>query len=103
MELNLHAPHIDLPHGPLEEQVQHALERFADRLTRVEVFIKDLNADKGGVDKRCVIEARPSGQDPVAVEHDAEGIGEAVGGAAKKLQRLLDHKFGKQGDHHPHG
>lgn len=99
MEIFVHAPHLDVQEDSLREQVTHALERFGDRLTRVEVFLKDLNADKGGVDKHCVIEARPAGQDPVAVEHDAANYPEAVGGAAKKLQRLLDHKFGKQGDH----
>ncbi len=42
--------------------VEASLERFADRITRVEVFLSDVNGAKHGArDKRCVMEARASG------------------------------------------
>jgi len=86
----------------LAKDVEHALAHYAERLTRVEVFLKDENADKGGDDKHCVVEARPSGLDPVAGEHTAATLHEAVQGAARKVQRQLETRLGKLGDKHAH-
>ena len=80
----------------LEETVGKSLDRFSTQLTRIEVHVGDDNAAKGGaVDKRCQIEARPAGRDPVSVTNSAPTIELAVAGAAKKLQRLLDSLYGR--------
>jgi ribosome-associated translation inhibitor RaiA len=81
----------------VHETVSHRLERFAERLTRVEVHLSDVNAHKGGLDIRCVIEARPSGMQPVIAEELAEDVPKATRGAADKLVRALDTRFGKRG------
>lgn len=77
--------------------VAGSLERFGDRITRVEVHLSDVNAQKGGQDIRCVVEARAAGLDPVAVDDMAEDVQRAVRGAAGKLQRALDSRLGKLG------
>ena len=41
----------------VDDHAMPELGRFAQHLTRVEVHINDVNADKGGTDKRCMIEA----------------------------------------------
>lgn len=79
------------------EDVEAALARFRDQLTRIEVHLSDVNADKGGSDDvRCVMEARPAGQAPLAVTHEAATVTEAHRGAASKLSRLLDTRFSRQ-------
>ena len=78
--------------------VESALERFAEHITRVEVHLSDENGDKGGTDKRCVMEARLEGMQPVAVTDQAENMEQAINGAADKLERLLDHELGRLGD-----
>ena len=79
--------------------VESALERFADHITRVEVHLSDENSShKGGIDKRCVMEARLEGMQPVAVTDEAETMDEAVGGAADKLEKMLDHGLGRLRD-----
>ena len=86
--------------GHVETEINAALSRFSSRLTRVEVHLGDENADKSGeVDKRCMLEARPAGQQPVAVTHYAATVEEAIGGAAQKLNNLLESKFGRLDDH----
>lgn len=76
--------------------VEDRLERFDDFLTRVEVHVSDENAQKAGADdKRCQIEARPKGQQPVSVTHKAETLELAVEGAIDKLNNALGHQFGK--------
>ena len=83
----------------VESTVNNALKRFEDRITRVEVHLSDVNGDKFGIqDKRCLMEARPAGRDPVAVSNQAATIEEAVRGAAQKLKRLLDSLFGRAED-----
>ena len=80
----------------LESSVADTLKHLEDRITRVEVHLSDVNADKGGNDdKRCMMEARPAGQQPVAVTDEVATVEGAVHGAANKMKRLLDHHFGR--------
>jgi hypothetical protein len=73
-----------------------SLARFSGRLTRVEVHLGDENAEKAGpVDKRCMVEARPAGQHPVAVTDHAATLDEAWRGALQKMGTLLERRFGK--------
>ena len=65
--------HIDA-HDELTHQVETVMEgavgRFADQITRVEVHLSDENSQKGGGDdKRCLLEARLAGLQPIAVSH----------------------------------
>ena len=81
----------------VEEAIENALGRFAERITRVEVHLSDINADKGGRDTRCVMEARVAGLNPVAVDEQAHTPRDAARGAAGKLERALDTRLGRLG------
>mgnify|MGYP003571176886 CR=1 FL=1 len=75
-------------------QVDHAIGHLGDRLTRVEVHLGDTNAKKGGPDdKRCMIEARPRGAQPVAIEHRSDDLYDAITEGASKIRRALTRKF----------
>lgn len=76
--------------------VASKLERFDDELTRIVVHLNDENGDKSGAqDKRCQIEARPKGLQPISVTHRAESLEQALDGAIEKLGNALSHQFGK--------
>ncbi|MBK3867084.1 ribosomal subunit interface protein [Pseudomonas stutzeri] len=76
--------------------VASRLDRFDEELTRVVVHLNDENGDKAGAhDKRCQIEARPKGLQPVSVTHKAESLELALDGAVDKLNNALAHQFGK--------
>ena len=65
-------------------------------LTRVEVHLNDENAGKSGAqDKRCQMEARIKGHQPLSVTHKAESLDLAVDGAADKLLRAITNLSGK--------
>jgi len=81
----------------VKDTVEHHLTRFGDRITRVEVHLTDVNSQKGGRDIRCVMEARVGGMQPVAVDELAHDWEKATKGAAEKLVRALDTRFGKLG------
>lgn len=76
--------------------VAEKLERFDDEVTRVVVHLNDENGVKAGAqDKRCQMEARPKGLQPISVTHKAESVEMAVDGAIAKLHSALQHQFGK--------
>ena len=82
--------------------LNESLARFKQEITRVEVQLTDENhaAKGGGVDKRCMLEARVTGRAPVAVTNYAANQDLAFRGATDKLAHALDHVFGKQDRKH---
>lgn len=89
-------PASDALDGHVRERINHDLKRFGERLTRIEAHLHDENEKKRGpADKKCVLEARPRGLDPIAVEDRADDFFQAVTGATRKLQHALDTRFGK--------
>jgi len=76
----------------VEAVVRDNLDRFSEQITRVEVHLSDENSDQksGTDDKRCVLEARLAGLQPIAVSHEAVTVEQAVDGAAEKMVRSLD-------------
>ncbi len=84
----------------VSDEVESALERFSDRITRVEVHLSDENSDKkgGNDDMRCVMEARLEGRQPVAVTHHAATLDQAIDGAADKLASLIESTLGRLRD-----
>lgn len=85
----------------LEDHVRAELSstigRFTDRITRIEVHISDVNGHRksGPADKRCMLEARPNGMDPIVVESSTDDYNTAVSDAAGKLRRALTTKLEK--------
>lgn len=85
--------------GQTQATVESALGHLADHITRVEVHLSDENGTKAGShDKRCMMEARLEGHQPLAATHEAETIEEAIDGAVERLKRSLDDTLGRLGD-----
>lgn len=102
MQIQVHALDGELPaafRDFAEARVSETLRYLARRLTRVEVHMTDINGRKQGIDKRCVIEARPRGMKPVVVEHEAAEARDALLQAAQKLQRALKTQFDRRSPH----
>lgn len=77
-------------------EIESEIGRFAERITRVEVHLGDQNGPRGGPDdKRCMMEARPAGSQPVVVESHGSEFHAVVTDAAGKLKRLLSRRFEK--------
>ena len=87
--------HADLRDATIAT-VEATLNRFAGRITGIEVHLSDQNGAKGGEnDLRCVMEAKLAGLPPLAVRHEAAELAESVQGAADRLGRLLEHHLGR--------
>ena len=80
----------------VEQVVTDALQRFGDQVSRVEVHLADTNGGKSGDnDKHCTMKARLEGRPPATVTAEAPTMRGAIGGASRKLQRLLESSLGK--------
>lgn len=91
-DLNIH----ELFAEKLKALLTAGLKRFSEHITRLEVHLSDENGTKKGEnDKRCVLEARMEGRQPIAVTADAHTHEESVKSAMHKLKASLDTITGK--------
>jgi ribosome-associated translation inhibitor RaiA len=107
MQIQINTDHSIEGHEALAAQVrgvvEGALSRFSDHITRVEVHLSDENSKKNSPnDKRCMIEARLEGHQPIAVTHHAATPGQALDGAVDKLTRLIENTLERLQDQKRH-
>lgn len=80
----------------VKAEVGRVLERFASKVTRVEVHLSGVNDGKSGrADNRCLVEVRPAGAQPLSASANAIRMEAAVSAALGKAQRSLTTFFGK--------
>jgi ribosome-associated translation inhibitor RaiA len=84
----------------VEVVVAGALGRFGNRITRVEVHLSDQNSSQKAAqnDKRCVMEARLAGLQPITVSDQGSSLEQALDGAADKLVQSLTRTLGRLDD-----
>jgi len=84
----------------VESVVLDKADRFGDQITSVQVHLHDDNSPdkKADDDFRCLMEARLAKLKPVAVNHHADNLHQAINGAADKLARSLESTLGKLED-----
>jgi hypothetical protein len=80
-------------------QVESALSRVGEHITRVEVHLSDENGKKKGLnDIRCMLEARLENHPPLAVTNQSDSLEQAVEGASEKMLRLVESTLGRMRD-----
>ena len=76
--------------APFIALISGELKRFSDHITRVEVYLTDENGGKSSPDdKKCTIEARIEGKQPVAVTSHGNTYEQAVNATVEKLTGML--------------
>jgi ribosomal subunit interface protein len=84
----------------MTDLINKDLARFDTFITRTEVHLSDENGNKKGPkDKKCVIECRMKGMDPVAVTSQEDTIRKAVDAAIDKMKAKLTSIVGKLREH----
>jgi ribosome-associated translation inhibitor RaiA len=80
--------------------ISEELSRYSAQITRVEVHFSDEDGNKDGYnDKRCMVEARLAGMNPIAVINLANTHEQAVFGALDKLKTSLKTIKGRLRNH----
>jgi hypothetical protein len=76
--------------------ISDELSRYNDKITRLEIHLSDEDGSKDGQnDKRCMLEARLEGMQPIAVRDHSNTYEEAVMGTVNKLKSSLKSKLGR--------
>ena len=84
----------------IEARVREKLERFEDRLTRLEVHVRNEHRHTHGHDdKACTLEARPRGGRAIGVTEHGSTVDDAARKAAMTLAQRLQRHFGKSERH----
>lgn len=83
----------------VNDEARSRMSRFRDHITRLEVFLTDLDGSKSGAkDKRCRLEARVANRQPVSVTADGDKMATAFVDAVDKMIRALDNDLGRVKD-----
>lgn len=82
------------------EEIKNKLKRFDEYVTLIDVYLSDENRGKQGPDdKKCNIEARIKGMQPVAVSANADTLDKALAAAILKAKSVLDTKVAQLKSH----
>jgi ribosome-associated translation inhibitor RaiA len=80
--------------------ISEELSRFSTQITRLEIHLSDEDANKDGSnDKRCMVEARLAGMQPIAVTDHSNTHEQALFGAIDKLKTSLETITGRLNDY----
>lgn len=82
----------------VERRMAFALARFSGRVRELRVRLSDINAQRGGIDKQCLIEASLEPRGTLIVSVEDSNIESAVSRAADRAARQLDARFKKTRD-----
>src|SRR5215468_11301513 len=70
----------------VEERIERALGFAKGLVSRVTTRVEDVNANRGGVDKRCQIIAFVNGQEPVVAQDVKTDLYSAIDSAASRIR-----------------
>lgn len=81
----------------VREKVSGHLGHLAEKVTRVEVHLRDDNSPTKSAsdDKRCTMEARLAKRKPFAIKHRGDDLYKVINDAAAKLSRAVGSDIGR--------
>ena len=75
--------------------MQRALGRFSEDILSIDVFLKDVNGPKGGVDKQVIVRLHLSNRRQLTIETEGENLYAAVRRSARRAKRAVRRSLGK--------
>lgn len=80
----------------VSNRLHHAFGCCADRISRIVVRLSDINGPRGGVDKRCQIQARLATLADVVIEDTEADLYVAIDRAAERAGRAAVRHLARQ-------
>jgi hypothetical protein len=75
--------------GFVRSQIQAVLQRFWDQVVAADVFLKDINGPKGGIDKQVLVRVRLRNRQIIATEIARTRLRAAVVVSVRKARRAV--------------
>jgi len=79
----------------VRHEIGTALGRFSDEIVSVDVFMKDTNGPKGGLDKQVLLRIRMRGGQQFALHTTKDNLYAATRTSAKRAKRAVRRCLGK--------
>ena len=79
-----------------ERRIRFALTRFEERISRISIWLSDVNGPKGGRDKHCRLHLVLAGKPDVIVEDTQVNLYAAINRAVDRASRTLVRKLDRQ-------
>ena len=73
----------------VREQVRASLQRFGEEIMAVDVFMKDTNGPKGGVDKQALIRVQLRNRQVIALQTAHENLYAAIKKGSKRTRQAV--------------
>ena len=80
-------------------RMQFALDRKDNYITRVQIWLADINGPRGGIDKRCQIELKLAGQNNIVIEDIEADLYFAIDRASDRCMRTLGRRLARIKQH----
>jgi putative sigma-54 modulation protein len=99
MNIEIHARRVPLSRKlrkSTERRIRSALTRFDERITRVSLWLSDVNGPKGGNDKNCQVQIVMSGKPDVVIEETRENLYLAINRAIERAGQTVVRKLDRQ-------
>ena len=71
------------------EQLEAMLRPFSDAIISIDVFMKDTNGPKGGIDKEVLIRVHLRNRQQLALQSTHENLYAAIKNGAKRIKRAV--------------
>ena len=81
----------------IRDEVELKFDPFRDQVISIDVFMKDINGPKGGVDKQVVVKARLRNRQRIALETTHENLYAALKLGLRKSRRAVRRSLRKSG------
>ena len=98
--------HIDIQARPfkLTSGLRHAIKnslrpmhrRFGDALQRIQVRLDDINGQRGGIDKQCLIVVNAGQRQTVVARALSEDLYQSISLAGQRAERALARNIGRR-------
>ena len=79
----------------LRDEIQSSLGRFADDIVSVDVFLKDTNGPRGGIDKQVLVRVQLRGRQQITLQTTREDLYAAIRVSSKRARRAVRRSLGK--------
>ena len=92
MRIEVIGVHLDVSPSLAEyvtHRIEHSLDRFEERILRVDVRLEDISGPHGPGTKRCHMEVHLAHRDPVIVDQKHSDIYTAADKAGARLKRTV--------------
>lgn len=92
MNISIRTQGIDLTTGTeafVRGEIHSTLERFNEDIVAIDVFMKDTNGPKGGVDQQVLMRIQMRGRQQLALQTTRESLHATIRASAKRAKRAI--------------